>query len=229
MKQAGRIRAQAAAAAIIFPVLSGCMLLRIGGNGSGRDGGAPADGFPPPVGGFVDPLIRPGHFIRIGVTAAGKAEVEEMPREVSAKGEILMPLIGAVPCDGLSIQRLQKHLEEAYAQYIHDPQVSVSFIYSPEGGGLSPWGTVLVMGEVNRKGPVNIPPTRDLTMMKAIQMAGGTTPVAALSKVYVTRKVSETERRRIEVNLTAIGRHGDTSQDIVLQPDDVVFIPETIM
>ena len=177
----------------------------------------------------VDPVIRPGHFIRIGVTAAGKAEVEELPREVSAKGEILMPLIGAVSCDGLSIQELQKKLEGLFAQYIHEPQVSVSFMYSPEGGGLSPWGTILVMGEVMRKGPVNIPPTRDLTVMKAIQMAGGTTPIAALSKVYVTRKVSESERKRIEVNLTAIGRHGDTSQDIILQPDDVVFVPESIM
>ena len=60
-------------------------------------------------------------------------------------------------------------------------------------------------------------------------MAGGTTPVAALSKVYVTRKVSENDRRRIEINLTDIGRHGDTSKDIVLQPDDVVFVPETFM
>ena len=178
---------------------------------------------------ITDPVIRPGHFVRIGVTAAGKLEVKEMPREVSAKGDILMPLIGTVACDGLSIQELQKKLEDLFAQYIHDPQVSVSFIYSPEGGGVSPWGTILVMGEVNRKGPVNIPPTRDLTVLKAIQMAGGTTQVAALSKVYVTRKVSDTERKRIEVNLTEIGKHGDKSQDILLQPDDVVFIPESIM
>lgn len=178
---------------------------------------------------ITDPVIRPGHFVRIGVTAAGKLEVEEMPREVSAKGDILMPLIGTVACDGLSIQELQKKLEDLFAQYIHDPQVSVSFIYSSDGAGVSPWGTILVMGEVNRKGPVNIPPTRDLTVMKAIQMAGGTTPVAALSRVYVTRKVSDTERKRIEVNLADIGKLGDKSQDILLQPDDVVFIPESRM
>lgn len=184
---------------------------------------------PDPAYEVVDPVIRSGHFIRIGVTAAGKSEVSEMPREVSAKGEILMPYIGTVKCEGMSLQELQSKLEELYSQYIHDPQASVSFIYSPDGGGLSPWGTVLVMGEVARKGPVNIPPTRDLTVMKAIQMAGGTTSVAALSRVYVTRKVSETERKRIEVNLQTIGKHGDISKDITLLPDDVVFVPESIM
>ncbi len=228
MKVAWRTVFQAGFAALLVTVLAGCRLFDLlgGAEGLGTDvpGAAKTN-----QAGLVDPVIRAGHYVRIGVTAAGKAEVQEMPREVSAKGEILMPLIGAVACDGLSTQALQKKLEELYAQYIHEPQVSVSFIYSPEGGGISPWGTVLVMGEVNRKGPVNIPPTRDLTVMKAIQLAGGTTPIAALSKVYVTRKVSETERKRIEVNLTVIGKQGDTSQDITLQPDDVVFIPETFM
>jgi len=204
---------------------SGCLLF----NGESGLTGGPGSGVQSPKGTIVDPVIRAGHSIRIGVSGAGKKEVEDMPRDVSAKGEILMPLIGVVPCDGLSIQELQKKLEALYGQYIHEPQVSVSFIYVPEGGGLSPWGTVLVMGEVIRKGPVNIPPTRDLTVLKAIQMAGGTTQIAALSKVYVTRKISETERKRIEINLTAIGSQGDTRQDIVLQPDDVVYVPETFM
>lgn len=228
MKRAWRNVLKNCAIAVLVLPLVGCglfgWLAGDGGHSGGSQMSVQTNAYE-----IVDPVIRPGHFIRIGVTAAGKGEVDEMPREVSAKGEILMPLIGAVPCDGLSIQELQKKLEALYEQYIHEPQVAVSFIYSPGAGGLSPWGTILVMGEVQRKGPVDIPPTRDLTVMKAIQMAGGTTPIAALSKVYVTRKVSETERKRIEVNLTAIGKHGDTSQDIMLQPDDVVFVPESIM
>jgi polysaccharide export outer membrane protein len=225
MKEAGQTGVRLAVVALLFSALSGCVLFNEGPGGTGGRG----EGAPPPVGTVVDPVIRAGHSVLIAVSGAGQSEVKEQIYNVSAKGEILMPLIGAVPCDGLSLQEMQKKLEALYGQYIHDPQISVSFVYSPEGGGLSPWGTVLVMGEVIRKGPVNIPPTRDLTVLKAIQMAGGTTPVAALSKVYVTRKVSETKRRRIEINLTAIGREGDTSMDIVLQPDDVVFVPEAIM
>jgi protein involved in polysaccharide export with SLBB domain len=227
IKESGQTSLRLVVVAFLSSVLSGCLLFNENSGVTGGGSGVGVHSTPP--GAIVDPVIRAGHSIRIGVSGAGKKEVEDMPRDVSAKGEILMPLIGVVPCDGLSIQELQKKLEELYGQYIHEPQVSVSFIYAPEGGGLSPWGTVLVMGEVARKGPVNIPPTRDLTVLKAIQMAGGTTPVAALSKVYVTRKISETERKRIEINLTAIGRQGDTRQDIVLQPDDVVFVPETIM
>jgi protein involved in polysaccharide export with SLBB domain len=227
IKESGQTSLRVVVVAFLSSVLSGCLLFNENSGVTGGGSGAGVHSTPPCA--IVDPVIRAGHSIRIGVSGAGKKEVEDMPRDVSAQGEILMPLIGVVPCDGLSIQELQKKLEELYGQYIHEPQVSVSFIYFPEGGGLSPWGTVLVMGEVIRKGPVNIPPTRDLTVLKAIQMAGGTTQMAALSKVYVTRKISETERRRIEINLTAIGRQGDTRQDIVLQPDDVVFVPETIM
>ena len=225
MKESGQTSLRVVVVAFLFSVLSGCVLFN---EDSGVTVGSGA-GVQSPTGTIVDPVIRAGHAIRIGVSGAGKKEVDDMPRDVSAKGEILMPLIGAVLCEGLSLQELQKKLEELYGQYIHEPQVTVSFIYFPDGGGLSPWGTVLVMGEVNRKGPVNIPPTRDLTVLKAIQMAGGTTGMAALSKVYVTRKGSDSERRKIEVNLTVIGQKGDTRQDIVLQPDDVVFVPETIM
>ncbi|MBM4165012.1 MAG: hypothetical protein FJ222_11325 [Lentisphaerae bacterium] len=227
MKEAGQTGLRLAVVAFLCSALSGCVLFNegVGGTGgSGLGGGAQ-----PGLNAIVDPVIRAGHTLSIGVSSAGQKDIPITSYSVSAKGEILMSLIGAVPCDGLSLQELQKKLEDLYGQYIHEPQISVSFVYAPEGGGLSPWGTVLVMGEVVRKGPVNIPPTRDLTVLKAIQMAGGTTPVAAISKVYVTRKVSESERRRIEINLTEIGRRGDTSKDIVLQPDDVVFVPETIM
>jgi protein involved in polysaccharide export with SLBB domain len=223
MKEAGQTGLRVAVVAFLCATLSGCLLFNAGVGGSAENGLGVAA---PPLNAIVDPVIRAGHTLSIAVSGAGQKEVPIAPYSVSAKGEVLMPLIGAVPCDGLSLQELQKKLEELYGQYIHEPQISVSFVYSPEG--LSPWGTVLVMGEVVCKGPVNIPPTRDLTVLKAIQMAGGTTPVAALSKVYVTRKVSENDRRRIEINLTDIGRHGDTSKDIVLQPDDVVFVPETV-
>jgi polysaccharide export outer membrane protein len=174
-----------------------------------------------------EPRIRSGVLLRIEVTSAGKAQVEVSTKDVSAKGEILMPMIGSVACDGLTIQELQHKLVLAYAEYVHEPQVTVSFVYTTDS--VSPWGTVLVMGQVGRPGPVNIPPTRDLTVLRAIQMAGGATLLAAKSGVMVTRKQSDGGTRKIKVDLDKIGREGLWKLDIKLEPDDVVYVPESIM
>ncbi len=174
-----------------------------------------------------EPRIRSGALLRIEVTAVGKAMVDVSTKDVSAKGEILMPLIGAVGCDGLTILELQHKLVQAYAEYIHEPQVTVSFVYSTDG--ISPWGTVLVMGQVGRPGPVNIPPTRDLTVLRAIQMAGGATLLAAKSGVMVTRKQPNGGTRKIKVDLDRIAKDGRPELDIKLEPDDVVYVPESWM
>jgi polysaccharide export outer membrane protein len=166
-------------------------------------------------------------LLRIEVTSAGKSEVDVSTKDVSAKGEILMPLIGAVACDGLTILELQQKMTQAYAEYIHEPQVTASFIYSDNS--TSPWGTVLVMGQVVRPGPVNIPPTRDLTVLRAIQMAGGATLLAAKSGVMVTRKLPNGGTRKIKVDLDEIGKQGRPELDIRLESDDVVYVPETFM
>jgi polysaccharide export outer membrane protein len=138
-----------------------------------------------------------------------------------------MPMIGAVTCDGLTIQELQKKMVQAYAEFVHDPQVTVSFIYSPEA--VSPWGTVLVMGQVGRPGPVNIPPTQDLTVLRAIQLAGGATLLAAKSGVIVTRKQPDGSTVKIKVDLNKIGRDGLPRLNIRLEPDDVVYVPESVL
>ena len=174
-----------------------------------------------------DPVIRPGVLLKIEVVSAGKAQVEVATKDVSAKGDILMPMIGAIACDGLTIHELQEKLVEAYAEYVHDPQVTVSFVYTAES--VSPWGTVRVMGQVVRPGPVNIPPTRDLTVLRAIQLAGGATTLAAKSGVEVIRTMDDGSMKRIKVDLNKIGKEGKWQLDIKLEPDDVVFVPESIM
>lgn len=174
-----------------------------------------------------DPVIRPGVLLKIEVVSAGKAQVEVATKDVSAKGDILMPMIGAIACDGLTIHELQEKLVGAYAEYVHDPQVTVSFVYTAES--VSPWGTVRVMGQVVRPGPVNIPPTRDLTVLRAIQLAGGATILAAKSGVEVIRTMDDGSMKRIKVDLNKIGKEGKWQLDIKLEPDDVVFVPESIM
>ena len=173
-----------------------------------------------------EPTIKPGLTLRISVTASGEA-VQETTKEVNASGEILMPLINAVKCEGLTVVALQEKIRESYKKYFIDPQVTVSFLYVDNAGMKSPWGSVLVMGEVVRPGPVNMPSTRDLNVTRVLMLAGGVTPLADKSCVRVTRREKDGALKKFSVNIDLIGKEGRSDLDVVLKPGDVVWVPES--
>ena len=174
-----------------------------------------------------DPKISSGLVLRIGIIASGVPIVEEIQREVNMNGEILMTLIGGIKCVGLTIFELQKVLEEQYAKYYHDPQATVSFAYAPGSGLKSPWGSVLVMGAVGKEGPVDMPSTRDLTVIRVLMLAGGVSPIGDKTKVRVARRTKEGDLLRYRVNVKRIGEKGRYDLDLKLRPGDVVWVPET--
>ncbi len=174
-----------------------------------------------------EPTIKPGLTLRVSVTASGENAVQEAMKEVNANGEILMPLIGAVKCEGLTVVALQERIKEAYKNYFIDPQVSVGFIYAENAGMKSPWGSVLVMGEVARPGPVNMPSTRDLNVTRVLMMAGGATPLADKRSVRVTRREKDGTLKKFIVNIDLIGKEGRADLDVILKPGDVVWVPES--
>jgi len=169
-----------------------------------------------------EPRLHPGITLRITVISAGKAE--EQVKEVSAAGDITLTLVGTVKCNDLTTAELQEKLVTAYRQYMQDPQISVQFIYGENMQ--SPWGTVLVMGQVARPGPVNIPATRDLTVTRALQLAGGATALGNQTAVKITRTLAGGKKIVTRLDLDKIGKQGLKDQDIVLQADDVVYVPE---
>ena len=73
----------------------------------------------------------------------------------------------------------------------------------------------------------NMPPTMDLTVTKALQMAGGVKPFANRSRIRVTRCERDGTQRKIYVDLNEIGEDGRIDKDMVLTPGDVVWVPET--
>jgi len=171
-----------------------------------------------------EPRLRPGITLGITVISAGKAESQA--KEVSAAGDIALTLVGVIKCNGLTIAELQEKLVTAYRQYMQDPQVTIQFVYGENI--LSPWGTVLVMGQVTRPGPVNIPATRDLTVTRALQLAGGATLIGDQKAVKITRPLPDGKKVSTRLDLDKIGKQGLKDLDIVLQADDVVYVPEII-
>jgi protein involved in polysaccharide export with SLBB domain len=85
---------------------------------------------------------------------------------------------------------------------------------------------VLVWGGVQRPGPYLIPEDEPLTITSAILLAGGTLPRAGLKKVSLLHKVGPDYKETV-VNLEdVIHKSGDLSRDRVLQPGDMVCVPD---
>jgi len=206
----------------ILPVLCGCTALT-----DWIEGGGTKIDETPQYWDDGDPKIRPGLYLRIGVTASGSVTVEEMQKEVDLNGEIVMPMIGTVKCGGLTLVVLQEQIKAAYTKYVIDPQVSVSFIYNEAMGMKSPWGSVLVMGSIQRPGPVNMPPTRDLTVTRALMAAGNPTPMADKTRIRVSRREKDGKVSRYFIDVVEIGQRGRTELDMQLKSGDVVWVPET--
>jgi protein involved in polysaccharide export with SLBB domain len=86
-------------------------------------------------------------------------------------------------------------------------------------------GKALVHGQVAKPGPVDIPVDAPLKLSHAILLAGPPTQWAKLQEVRVTR-VRNGETKTMTIDVRAILQEGRLDHDIVLEPDDRVFIPE---
>ncbi len=173
------------------------------------------------------PLIRPGValIIQVGTSATPPVTVNAL---VDQNGDITMPILLQEPvsCDGLTLEGLRQKLVKEYSAYYRQPQVTVTF--APyDGKGVSPWGTITVLGEVGSPGPVNIPSTMELTVTKALQMAGGLKPFADRTSIRVTRCEKDGTQVRTYVDLKEIGKDGRVDKDMILRAGDVVWVPET--
>ena len=174
------------------------------------------------------PRVGPGMVLEIQVGSATTAP-KEMSVLVDQNGEITLPYLLQEPveCDGLGLEALKQKLVKEYSVYIRQPQVTVTFGKYDERSGVSPWGTVTVLGEVGNPGPVNMPATMDMTVTKVLQVAGGVKPFANKTKIIVTRCDKDGNQTRTRINLNEIGEDGRFDKDMILKAGDVIYVPET--
>lgn len=176
--------------------------------------------------GVIVPQLRTGVKVRISILASGEPVMKEEVMEVSAGGDMVLPYIDRVQCAGMTIEAFQDELTKRYREFYVDPLVSVYYVPMSEGGS-SPYGSVLVTGCVGREGVVDIPQTCDLTVMQALQIAGGMGQWANINGVRLTRNLADGTRQQVTIDTEYIGRRGATDQNIVLMPGDVLYVPES--
>jgi polysaccharide export outer membrane protein len=163
------------------------------------------------------PLCCYGQDYRIGAADVIEVIVWNEPnfsREVVVRpdGKISLPAVGDVQAEGLTPDALTKNLQEALAQYIKIPKVSVIVkqINSSK---------VYVIGQVHAPGV--FPLQGEMTILQAIAQAGGFTDWAKTGGVILLRKTKEGDQR-IVVNLNKVIKGGE---DVRLQAGDKIIVP----
>ena len=85
---------------------------------------------------------------------------------------------------------------------------------------------IYIFGQVNNAGQIKMKKSSSFTLLRAIAQAGGFTERARRSGVVIKRMVNNKEvKMQVNVNKILSGK----KKDIVLNPNDIVFIPESIL
>lgn len=172
--------------------------------------------------------LRPGLMISMSVLVSGKKEIDEPAKRVSDGDTIVLPLLGELSVADMSLDDLQRKLTTRYKRFFVSPQVIVDFVQNPGEEGISPWGFVTVLGRVGKPGRIAIPATRDMTVSGAIQKAGGFATSAKTTGILVTRSTPDGKTESRTISLYAVGTAGRLEEDIVIEANDVVYVPEAM-
>jgi polysaccharide export outer membrane protein len=87
--------------------------------------------------------------------------------------------------------------------------------------------TIYVIGEVQKAGGYVLSNRHDLSVLQALSMAGGLTRMAAAKNARVLRaSAGSTERTEVPVDVKAILE--GKSPDLMLHPDDILFVPNNV-
>jgi protein involved in polysaccharide export with SLBB domain len=140
----------------------------------------------------------------ISITVFNEPDMSITKIQVGTNGTISMPLLGQVTIKGLTVTELETELTKRLLDgYLKKTNVTVSIVeYRP----------FYIIGEVRKPG--SYPYRKELTIEKAVALAGGFTERASKSNISL---VSEEETR----NVTS------ASLNNTLRPGDIITVNES--
>lgn len=176
-------------------------------------------------------LSRPSYAIastdKLRITVYQEDDLSVFAR-VDAKGCVNLPLVGEVTIAGKTVSEAQHIIETAYrdGQYLKKPQVTINIEeYAPR--------EVSIDGKVRNPGRYPLPIEANLTVLELVAKAGGLTDTAKGTAISVTRISPDGKKSVFTVDVENLMKGRDrakaTDNSLILQPGDIVYVPERII
>jgi polysaccharide biosynthesis/export protein len=167
----------------------------------------------------LDDKKRLGSNDRVSFRVVEDRDNESQQLRVNDNGELEVPYIGLVQASGRTCKELAFSVKAALErEYYYHATVIIAVDHVSEKSR----GKIYVYGNVKGQGPQEIPADETYTVSKAIIRAGGFSDFADKRKVRVTRK----DGKNFVVDLKRVIEQGRTDEDVVLQPDDQINVPQ---
>ncbi len=177
---------------------------------------------------YVPYRITRGDILSVEVLANGEREFSAGQKRVEATGTINLLYIQETRLAGLTIAEAQETIARAYrdGRYIRNPVVTVTIeTYARR--------VVHISGKVNSQATFELPPDTEMTIADLIYKANGFAETAKGTAVKVTRQMPDGTLKVfiLDVDSSMKGKLKEASGDaaFVLEPDDMVYVPERII
>jgi protein involved in polysaccharide export with SLBB domain len=164
---------------------------------------------------LADATLRPGDTIELKIGGVPSTEISAVSGQYTIDGEgyVNLPSIGRVKIAGSAPGAAQTMIEGVYKTRKIYTNPNIVITMQPQSRFVN------VGGEV--KAPQRVPFTPDLTVLSAINAAGGFSPFADQRRIRLLRgqQVTIIDAKKIRA---------DPSRDVQLEPGDRVEVPQSL-
>ncbi|MGA2691150.1 MAG: polysaccharide biosynthesis/export family protein [Opitutaceae bacterium] len=149
---------------------------------------------------------------------------------VDAKGTVNLPLVGEVRIYGQTLDQAEQTIEEAYinGRFLRKPEVTVAVEeYAAR--------EVSIQGQVKSPGRYPLPVESSMSVVDLVTRAGGFTDTAQGTAVRVTRIQPDGSTKVITLDVESLikgksdAKTNEDNNALILEPDDIVYVPERII
>jgi len=136
---------------------------------------------------------------------------------VQPDGYITLKALGSLFVEGQTVPQLTETLKTAYANILHDPVIAISLKDFEK-----PY--FIASGQVAKPGKYDL--RSDLTVTEAVAIAGGFDEKSKHSQVVLFRPVAGGGFEAKLINVKKLLASRDLSEDVQLQPGDMLYVPQ---
>jgi polysaccharide export outer membrane protein len=139
---------------------------------------------------------------------------------VQPDGYVTLKGVGSIFVEGQTVPELTETVKAAYAKTLHDPVIAIALKDFEK-----PY--FIASGQVAKPGKYDL--RSDLTVTEAVAIAGGFNDKAKHSQVVLFRPVPGGGYEAKLLNVKKLLASRNLSEDVHLQPGDMVYVPQSAM